>query len=214
MGKKITSKFKLGADGSKEMEDQLFQLKFCSKQLARLSKKAEKEQKQQEAQVKKALEKGNPDVARVYAENAIRKKNESLNYLRMSSKVDATASRVQSAVTMKGVAKNMGSVVKSLEKAVNSMELQKISEVMDKFESQFEDLDVHTAVMEDAMGSATTTTTPVDQVEALMKQVADENGLEITENLASVPNQTIGEPTATTATADDALGRRLAALRS
>ena len=83
--------------------DTLFQLKFCSKQLARMSKKAEKEQKQPEAQVKKALEKGNPDVARVYAENAIRKKNESLNYLRMSSKVDATASRVQSAVTMKGV---------------------------------------------------------------------------------------------------------------
>merc|ERR1712109_197950 len=205
---------KLGQSDSKEMEDTLFQLKFCSKQLARLSKKAEKEQKQQEAQVKKALEKGNPEVARIYAENAVRKKNESLNYLRMSGKVDAVASRVQSAVTMKGVAKNMGSVVKSLDKAINSMELQKISAVMDKFESQFEDLDVHTAVMEDAMGSATTTTTPVDQVEALMKQVADENGLEITENLASVPNQTIGEPTATTATADDALGRRLAALRS
>merc|ERR1711997_430395 len=199
---------------SKEMEDTLFQLKFCSKQLARQSKKAEKEQRQQEAQVKKALEKGNPDVARVYAENAIRKKNESLNYLKMSSKVDATASRVQSAVTMKGVAKNMGSVVKSLEKAVNSMELNKITEVMDKFESQFEDLDVHTSVMENAMSSATTTTTPESAVEALMKQVADENGLEITENLASVPSQTIGDPTATTATADDALGRRLAALRS
>merc|ERR1712110_1358414 len=209
-----TSNFKMGADGSKEMEDQLFQLKFCSKQLARLSKKAEKEQRQQEAQVKKALEKGNPDVARVYAENAVRKKNESLNYLRMSGKVDAVASRVQSAVTMKGVAKNMGSVVKSLEKAVNSMELQKITEVMDKFESQFEDLDVHTSVMENAMGTATTTTTPESAVEALMKQVADEDGLEITENLASVPSQTIGEPTATTATADDALGRRLASLRS
>ena len=64
---------------------------------------AEKEQRQQEVQVKKALEKGNPDVARVYAENAVRKKNESLNYLRMSGKVDAVASRVQSAVTMKGV---------------------------------------------------------------------------------------------------------------
>merc|ERR1712018_44159 len=212
--KKITSKFNLGADGSKEMEDQLFQLKFCSKQLARMSKKAEKEQRQQEAQVKKALAKGNPDVARVYAENAVRKKNESLNYLRMSGKVDATASRVRSAVTMKGVAKNMGSVVKSLEKAVNSMELQKISEVMDKFESQFEDLDVRAAVMEDAMGSATTTTTPENQVEALMKQVAEENGLEITEQLASVPSATIGEATATTATADDALGKRLAALRS
>jgi hypothetical protein len=83
--------------------DTLFQLKFCSKQLARLSKKAEKEQRQQESQVKKALLKGNPDVARVYAENAVRKKNESINYLKMSSKVDAVSSRVQSAVTMKGV---------------------------------------------------------------------------------------------------------------
>ena len=64
----------------------------------------------------------------------------------MSSKVDAVASRVQTAVTMKGVAKNMGSVVKSLDKAINSMELQKISAVMDKFESQFEDLDVRTSV--------------------------------------------------------------------
>lgn len=87
------------------VSETLFQLKFCSKQLARLSKKAEKEQKQQEAQVRKALEKGNPDVARVYAENAVRKKNESLNYLKMSSKVDAVSSRVQSAVTMKGVIK-------------------------------------------------------------------------------------------------------------
>ena len=66
--------------------------------------------------------------------------------MRMAGKVDAVASRVQSAVTMKGVAKNMGSVVKSLDKAINSMELQKISAVMDKFESQFEDLDVRTSV--------------------------------------------------------------------
>ena len=35
----------------------------------------------------------------------------------------------QTAVTMKGVAKNMESVVTALDKAINSMELQKISEV-------------------------------------------------------------------------------------
>merc|ERR1711973_1077919 len=195
------------------MEDTLFQLKFCSKQLARMSKKAEKEQKQQEAQVKKALEKGNPDVARVYAENAIRKKNESLNYLRMSAKVDATASRVQSAVTMKGVAKNMESVTKALDKAINSSDLEKISEVMDKFESQFEDLDVHTSVMENAMGQATTTNTPASQVDDLIKQVAEESGLEITSQMVSAPTSTIGETVKASATVDDPLSRRLAALR-
>lgn len=85
------------------LSDTLFQLKFCGKQLDRLSKKAEKDQKAQEKKVKTALQKGNVEGARIYAENAIRKKNESLNYLRMAGKVDAVASRVQTAVTMKGV---------------------------------------------------------------------------------------------------------------
>ena len=42
---------------------------------------------------------------------------------------------------------------------------------MDKFEQQFEDLDVQTSVMENAMGTATTTTTPASQVEDLIRQV-------------------------------------------
>merc|ERR1712203_706171 len=141
---------------SKEMEDTLFQLKFCSKQLARLSKKAEKEQRQQEAQVKKALEKKNPDIARVYAENAIRKKNESLNYLRLSSRVDAVASRVQTGVMMKSLTKTMGTAVKGLDKALNSMDLEKVSKIMDQFEEQSEKTELHTSVMTDTIGAATT----------------------------------------------------------
>lgn len=50
-----------------------------------------------------ALQQKNVECARVYAENAIRKKNEGLNWLRMASRVDAVASKVQTAVTMKGV---------------------------------------------------------------------------------------------------------------
>ncbi len=194
----------------------MFQLKFCSKQLDRLSKKAEKEQRANEKKVRQQLEKGNQEGARIYAENAIRKKNESLNYLRMSGKVDAVASRVQSAQAMKGVAKNMGSVVKSLDKAINSMELQKISAVMDKFESQFEDLDVKTSVMEDAMGVATTTATPISQVDDLIKQVADEAGLDIQAQLAAVPTSdptSVASATAATASEADPLSKRLAALR-
>ena len=48
-----------------------------------------------------------PQVAKIHAENAIRQKNQSLNYLRMSARIDATASRVQSAVTTKKVSKSM-----------------------------------------------------------------------------------------------------------
>jgi hypothetical protein len=34
---------------------------------------------------------GNTDIARVYAENAIRKKSEGLNYLRLGARMDAIA---------------------------------------------------------------------------------------------------------------------------
>jgi len=190
----------------------LFNLRFCAKQMEKLSKKAEKEEAVQKAKVKKALVQGNVEGAKIYAENAIRKKNESLNYLRMSSKVDAVRCKVQSAVTMKGVAQQMGTVVKSLERAMSSMDLQKVSNIMDKFETQFEDLDVRTSVMEDAMGSATTLSTPKDQVDLLVQQIADENGLEIEEQLAAVPTSALKVDAK--AEKEDDLTRRLQGLRN
>lgn len=63
-----------------------------------------------------ALQQKNVECARIYAENAIRKKNEGLNWLRMASRLDAVASKVQTAVTMKGVSY---SVILSIHFALN-----------------------------------------------------------------------------------------------
>lgn len=40
----------------------------------------------------------------------------------------------------------MSQVTKALDKALGSMDLQKVSAVMDKFETQVQNLDVHTSV--------------------------------------------------------------------
>lgn len=48
---------------------------------------------------------------------------------------------------------------------------------MDRFEHEFENLDVQSGVMENTMNATTTLTTPQNEVDALMKQVADEAGL-------------------------------------
>merc|ERR1711874_120250 len=104
-------------------EKHLFNLKFAAKELERCSKKSDKEEKAEKLKLKKAIEKGNHEVARIHAENAIRQKNQSLNYLRMSARVDATASRVQSAVTTKKVTKSMEGVVKGMSAAMKSMDL-------------------------------------------------------------------------------------------
>ena len=57
--------------------------------------------------VTQALTQKDVETARLYAENAVRKKNESLNYLRMAARVDAVACKVQTALTMKDVRGHM-----------------------------------------------------------------------------------------------------------
>ena len=56
---------------------------------------------------------------------------------------------------------------------------------MDKSESQFLDLDVQTSIMDKAMSSATATSTPQDQMDQLMKQMAEEANIELEHDLAS-----------------------------
>ncbi len=46
-----------------------------------------------------------------------------------------------------------------------------IGSTMGRFEELFQDLDVHTQVMDSSMDTAMTLSTPHDQVEGLMKQV-------------------------------------------
>ncbi|XP_078066770.1 charged multivesicular body protein 1a isoform X2 [Mustelus asterias] len=198
------------------MDDTMFQLRFTSKQLERLAKKAEKDSKTEQAKVKKALQQKNIEGAKIYAENAIRKKNEGLNWLRTASRVDAVASKVQTAVTMKGVTKNMARVTQGLDKALKSMDLQKISAVMDKFEQQVQNLDVHTSVMEDSMSSAMTLTTPQEQVDNLILQIAEENGLEVMDQLNQLPEgaASLGESSVREQDKEDQLSKRLAALRN
>merc|ERR1719465_77824 len=121
------------------MDKQLFQLKFTSKQMNRLAKKCEKDEAAEKLKVKKAIEKGDPETARIYAQNAVRIKNTSLGYLRLSSRLDAVASRVESSVKMQTVTKQMGAVTKG----------------MDKFEASFDDVAVRSDYIEGAMNAAT-----------------------------------------------------------
>ncbi|XP_037936658.1 charged multivesicular body protein 1b-like isoform X1 [Teleopsis dalmanni] len=195
------------------MEKHLFNLKFAVKDLERNSKKCEKEEKLEKMKAKKAIQKGNMDVARIHAENAIRQKNQAVNYLRMSARVDAVASRVQSALTTRKVTSSMAGVVKAMDAAMKGMNLEKISSLMEKFESQFEDLDVQSSVMENTMSDTVTTSVPQGDVDNLLQQVADEAGLELNMELPSgVQSSTIGASTQVSQEQDE-LTQRLARLR-
>lgn len=194
------------------LDNSLFQLKFTAKQLNRQAQKAAKEEQKEKSRIKKAMQQGNNDIAQIYAQNAIRKSHERVNLLRLALRIDAVLSRVQTAATMRQVSGNMLGVIKGMDKALQSMNLEKILMVMEKFESQFEDLDASTNYYEAATNNATALTTPQEEVDSLMSQVADEAGLELEQDLKAAkveaPAQKVDDEK------EDRLAERLRALRS
>ncbi|KAK4699512.1 charged multivesicular body protein 1, partial [Phenoliferia sp. Uapishka_3] len=92
---------------------------------------------------------------------------------------------------------------------------KQISMVMDKFESQFEDLDVQTGYLEGTLSSDTAISAPTDQVDMLMQQVADEAGLEVQHELGKGEMDKLPELTSPQVKEkeEDLLAQRLRALR-
>lgn len=84
---------------------------------------------------------------------------------------------------------------------------------MDKFETQFEDLDVATGYYETATSSATAVATPQDDVDRLIHLVADEAGVELQAEMKT-PENGIMTKNVTEEEREGGLGERLRALRN
>ena len=85
------------------------------------------------------------------------------------------------------MAASLKQTVTLMSKVTANMPLTETSKLMDSLEKNFEDLEVKTKVMDDAMTNATTVQQPVDQVARLMQEMADEAGIEINLNVPTVP---------------------------
>ena len=199
-----------------QLQNLIFQLRFTGKQFEKNSKKCEADQKKELAKLKKAIEKSQTDIARIHAENAIRKKNEGVNFLKLSARMDAVVSRLDTAVKMQQVTKAMGCVVKGFDKVLDQMNPEKVSALMDQFEKQMEDFDANGTLISDAIGGTTANTVPDEDVMDLMQAVAAEHNLNLKSDLGPVSASKIGnEPVAQQGKTDlDDLSSRLAALQA
>jgi len=76
--------------------------------MQREAKTCEKREAEEKKKAAAALKKNQPDIARVYATNAIREKNQRISMIKLSSRMDAVAARVEIAVKMNKVRQVVG----------------------------------------------------------------------------------------------------------
>jgi len=201
-----------GGSSTAKLHNTLFQLKFTAKRMTKLHAKGLKKEKEQKKKLKKAIEQGNREGAKIYAANAIREKNQALNYLRLASRIDAVAARVETAVNMSSLTKDMMRVTTGMDSVLTTMNPERITKVMDKFERQFEDLDVATAYQAGAMDTQSALSTPAEDVDNLIQQEAELHGLSLGEKMGFAPTKTPESAPAEKNTEGDLMAR-LAALQ-
>mmetsp|Transcript_21005 Transcript_21005/g.65924 ORF Transcript_21005/g.65924 Transcript_21005/m.65924 type:complete len:96 (-) Transcript_21005:524-811(-) len=93
------------------------------------------------------------------------------------------------------------------------MDLEKIAAVMEQFEKSFDSLDLASATVEGAMGSATTASMPEEEVDALINQVAELHSLEVTSRAADASSKPVAQQVVEESQVDE-LEKRLATLRA
>jgi|TARA_B110000091_G_C13658596_1_gene408569 charged multivesicular body protein 1 len=203
------------------LDDQIFNLKFQSKQMEKRYEKYEKDSKKKKKKIKKYLQEGNKEMAAEYARQSIAAHQSGMTFLKLSSKLDAVRSRMESAKSSQQMVPMMAKTVQSMDVALQQMNVEKITATMDKFEAQFGELDVRTGYMDQAMGAVTASLTPEEDIDNLMQQVADEHDLQLVnqlDNAGPVPSQVPGleqqQPAVTEEVAEAEMEAALAQLRA
>ena len=186
MGDKQSKQQKPPEDPADKFFDTMFEFKMMAKSMAKESKKSETQSKNLIKKVKDCIAKGDYEQAKVAASDAIRAKNQVKRYRVLSSKIDTIAQRLISAYQNQTLTQNMENLTKQLIGAGSLMDLVKMTETMSNFEKLFDDLDVNTVMMDQVMDNVNAGTVNEGEVNELIAQVAQQNGMQLSEDFENV----------------------------
>ena len=173
-------------DPSDKLFDTMFEFKMMAKSMERESKKSDAQSKNLIKKVKACIAKGDYDQAKVAASDAIRQKNMVKRYRVLSSKIDAVAQKLKSAYQNQKLSEQITSLTQQLVGANNMMDIVKITETMGNFEKLFDDLDVHSNMMDQVFDNVNAGTVNEQEVKQLIGQIAQQNGMKLSEEFDDV----------------------------
>ncbi|KAL6932937.1 related to Vacuolar protein-sorting-associated protein 46 [Hanseniaspora guilliermondii] len=203
------------------LSNTLFNLKFTQKQLTKQANKSLKESGTNEKKLSKLLNEGtgddNEELIKILASNVIRKKNEYLNLIKLSNKLDIIISKLNTSMIMQQVNGQFMQITHNLDVALRNMNLENITMVMDKFDEQVKEIDLNTETLTSVTNNSNVDPLKFednDKVNELINKVKDNNNLKYPKvSLVEDSLPTEKEDVGIDADVEDKLAQRLKALR-
>ncbi|XP_035662824.1 charged multivesicular body protein 2a-like [Branchiostoma floridae] len=149
--------------------------------------KLEQQEKKIIADIKKMAKQGQMDAVKIMAKDLVRTRRYVKKFMLMRANIQAVSLKIQTLKSNNEMATAMKGVTKAMATMNKQLKLPQIQKIMMDFERQSEIMDMKEEMMNDAIDDAMGDEDDEDESDAIVTQVLDELGLQLTDDLANLP---------------------------
>jgi len=156
------------------------------RELDRERAKMEQQEKKIIADIKKMAKQGQMDAVKIMAKDLVRTRRYVKKFMLMKANIQAVSLKIQTLKSQNAMAQAMKGVTKAMMNMNKQMKLPEIQKIMQEFEKQSEIMDMKEEMMSDAIDDVLGDEDDEEEGDAIVNQVLDELGLQLTDQMAGV----------------------------
>merc|ERR1719438_401166 len=130
---------------------------------------------------------GQMDAVRIMAKDLVRTRRYVKKFMLMRANIQAVSLKIQTLKSQNAMAQAMKGVTKAMMNMNKQMKLPEIQKIMQEFEKQSEIMDMKEEMMSDVIDDALGDEDDEEESDAIVTQVLDELGLQLSDQLTGVP---------------------------
>lgn len=166
-----------GNSGKKSNREHLINLKMVNRRLNKSMKKLENTERQTERKIRQAIQKGDMQAARMYAQDTVRSRKWARGYQSLISKIDGLLFKLERADAVQSIAGEMKGVAKTLINANQSLNLPEIDHLVGDMQRALDGIEETSEIMEDSMDNLFEGDTDETEIDSLLTEYGVEVGL-------------------------------------
>ncbi|XP_064613965.1 charged multivesicular body protein 2b-like [Liolophura sinensis] len=173
----------------------------------------EKQEKQLEMEIKKAAKQGNKQAATILAKQLVALRKQKTRTYAAGARIQGISSQQKLMHSNMKMANAMGTTTKTMTQMNKVMDPQKTMQMMKEFERENAKMEMTEEMMNDTLEDAFAESGDEEEQDAIVSQVLDEIGIEISGKLADAPSAHSGKLESKSGVTDDEIEKQLAALK-
>mmetsp|Transcript_26530 Transcript_26530/g.71671 ORF Transcript_26530/g.71671 Transcript_26530/m.71671 type:complete len:237 (+) Transcript_26530:99-809(+) len=148
----------------------------------------ERQEQKLKGDIRKAANAGQMDVAKIMAKDLVRTRHQIQKFHKLRGNLQAVSLRLQTLQSNAAMSQAMRGATRAMQQMNARMNLPQMAKIMMEFEKQTDQMEQKEEIMGEAIDDAFDEDEEEEEGDALVNQVLDEIGINMNQQLASVPS--------------------------